>query len=321
MNRIDTIVQEFRRSGITSIIRDAPLSKQCTWHIGGTADLLVEPENTEQVSDAIVFLVRSQVPYVVIGNGSNLLFDDLGLRGVIVKIARSLSYVCVDGVNVSGGAGVPVCRLARKVGELGLTGIEHVVGIPGTFGGLVAMNGGSQRQSIGDMVVDVTVVKRNGQLAKVPSKDCDFRYRSSFFQESKDIIVEVSIKLQRGDVDDIRRRMLEILRSRRNKFPRREPNCGSVFLSDPEMYKEIGPPGKVIEEAGCKGWSIGDAQVSRKHANFIINCGNARSQDVIRLIGKLRREIYQRVGIWLRCELKYVTVSGEIVSIDQLGNR
>lgn len=318
MNRVDKIVQGFRSLGITNIIRDTPLSVHSTWRIGGPADLLVEPENAEQVSDTIMLLVELQVPYVVIGNGSNLLFEDLGLRGVVVKIARYLSFVRIDDVNVSGEAGVPVCRLAMKVGKVGLTGIEHIVGIPGTLGGLVAMNGGSQRQSIGEVVIDVTVAKADGQLARIPLKDCDFCYRSSSFQKSKDVIIEVSMKLQSGDASDIHRKMLEILRNRRNKFPRHEPNCGSVFISDPAMYEEIGPPGKVIEEAGCKGWSVGGAQVSQKHANFIVNRGKAHSQDVISLIGKVRRKIHERVGVWLRCEVKHVTVSGEIVSIDQL---
>ncbi|HIJ70843.1 MAG TPA: UDP-N-acetylmuramate dehydrogenase [Planctomycetes bacterium] len=320
MERIDKIVQKFRRSGIRNILENIPLSTQSSWRIGGPADLLVEPEGVKQVADTILILTELEVPYVVIGNGTNLLFDDGGLRGVIVKIAGAFSYILIDGLNVIGGAGVPVCRLARRVGDIGLTGIEHIVGIPGTLGGLVVMNGGSQRQSISDVVVDVTVVKLNGQSVKVPSRYCDFSYRSSSFQESKDIVVEVSLKLQRGDIDDIHRRMLEILRNRRNKFPGREPNCGSVFLSDPTTYKEIGPPGKMIEEAGCKGWSVGDAQVSAKHANFIVNLGHASSKDVIELIGKVRQEVYEQVGVWLQCEIKCITVSGETVRLDQFGN-
>lgn len=294
------------------ICKHEPLSKHSTWRIGGPADLLIEPSNCVQLSKIFRFAEEKNVPSLVIGKGSNLLFDDAGFRGIVIKIGRKLSDFSIDGIIVRAEAGIAICKLARATGLAGLTGLEHTVGIPGTLGGLVTMNGGSQRKSIGDVIRWVEVMDHYGNTYRVSREKCNFSYRHSAFQSTDLVVVEAQMELGYGDPDAIRSEMLTILRNRRAKFPRKFPNCGSVFASTPEMYKAIGPPGKVIEEAGLKGLRVGNAEVSRKHANFIVNTGNAKASDVRELIYQVRVAVHSRTGTWMESEVRYVSGTGEI---------
>ncbi|MHC4800462.1 MAG: FAD-binding protein, partial [Planctomycetota bacterium] len=220
-----------------------------TWRIGGPADLLVEPSDPEQLSRVLAYTSQNKIPTITIGEGSNLLFSDDGLRGLAIKIGRKMSAYNIDGNQVQAEAGIAVPRLARAVGLAGLTGMEHTVGIPGTLGGLIAMNGGSQRKSIGDVIRHVEVTDRQGRIRQISQDECEFSYRHSVFQGLDVIIARAYLKLQQGDRASIHAEMLQILTDRREKSPRRMPNCGSVFVSGGEIYERFGPPGKVIEEA------------------------------------------------------------------------
>jgi UDP-N-acetylmuramate dehydrogenase len=253
-----------------------------------------------------------RVPVVVIGHGTNLLFDDEGVRGVVVKIGKLMSRCDVEATRVTAEAGAWVPQVARAAAKAGLTGLEHTIGIPGTLGGLVAMNGGSQRQSIGDVVETVHALDQQGRLCRLTGRDCRFSYRSSVFQELPWVVAKVEMRCDPGNGREIRREMLAVLRDRNKKFPRKEPNCGSVFAGDPRMYDRFGPPGRVIEEAGLKGYRIGDAQVSPHHANFIVNVGRATSRDVLDLIRFVRETVHRRTGIRMRCEVRYVNGSGRV---------
>jgi UDP-N-acetylmuramate dehydrogenase len=304
------------RADVGTVRRDEPLRPHSTWRIGGPADLWIEPHGADHVVNFIRAVRADPVPFVVVGYGSNLLFDDAGLRGAVLMCGRRMARFSIDGATVWAQAGVTVPRLALSAGRAGLTGLEHTIGIPGTLGGLVAMNGGSRRRSIGEVVRSVTVVTPLGQIETLPAEACGFAYRTSRFQASGDIIVEATLELVPGDRETIRRDMLDVLRSRRAKFPRREPNCGSVFKSEGDMYERFGPPGKVIEDAGCKGWREGDAQVSPKHANFIVNRGSASSADVLKLIRRVREAVHQRTQMWLQCEAKYVPPSGRPMPVE-----
>lgn len=294
-----------------------PLRDHCTWRIGGPADVWIEPTSVDQLARLRQSLARQRIAHIVIGDGSNLLFDDAGVRGAVVCIGRALSRTEFDGMIVRAHAGVAMSRLAFRAGRRGLTGLEHTVGIPGTLGGLVHMNGGSLRQSIGQVVRRVTVCDATGRVFDVDCDDCGFGYRRSRFQGSDLTIAKVELELRRGEPEQIRRNMLDILRTRRVNFPRRLPSCGSVFLSDPDRYHIDGPTGWVIEQAGCKGWREVDAEVSRRHANFIINRGRATSRDVLRLIDRVRRAVHDRTGRWLRCEARYVSPAGRIMPADE----
>lgn len=294
-----------------------PLASQCSWHIGGPADLLVEPESPEQVARLLQAVASAGLPLLVIGQGSNLLFDDAGVRGVVMKIGPRLARLRVEGERIVAEGGVWVPQLALVAMRAGLAGLEHIAGIPGTLGGLVVMNGGSQRRGIGENVRRIWVVERSGVPRTLAAADCGFAYRQSALQESGAVVVRAELFGQAASPETIRRAMLADLRERRCKFPRKLPNCGSVFLSTAEMHATVGPPGRIIEEAGLKGMRIGQAEVSPLHANFIVNRGGATAADVLALIAHIRRTVRGRVGFDLRCEVRYVSPTAEIMPADR----
>lgn len=308
-------LEEALKAGGISFRRDVPLNACGTWRIGGPADFLVEPVSCEQVAAALRCVGELGVPVVVIGKGSNLLFDDAGLRGVAIRIGRRLARVATAGTTVRAESGVSASHLARVAGLAGLAGLEHIVGIPGTLGGLVFMNGGSLQHAIGEAITEVKVMDRSGTLRVFRREDCGFAYRSSRFQAENGVILEATMDLVAGRRNEIVAEMLRILRDRRRKLPLTLPNCGSVFKNDPELYDRFGPPGKIIEDAGLKGVSIGGAAVSERHANFIVNRGDARARDVLELIELIRRRVAARTGLTLECEVRFVQSTGGVQAI------
>ena len=292
---------------------DAPLAEHTSWQIGGPADLLVEPETIPQVATVVSLARQHGLPLMVIGQGTNLLFDDSGLRGIVLKLGKNLSRIDIVSNRITAEAGAWVPGLARKTMLAGLAGLEHTIGIPGTLGGLVLMNGGSQRKGIGENVRRVWIVDCEGRQLEISREDCAFSYRYSALQGTGAVIVKVELECPGGPPQKIRRAMLDDLRERRRKFPRKEPNCGSVFLSTGEMHASVGPPGKVIEEAGLKGMRIGNAEVSQQHANFIVNRNGASSKDVLSLIAYIRQVVNERIGFELCCEVRYVSPAGDIM--------
>jgi UDP-N-acetylmuramate dehydrogenase len=291
----------------------APLENYCTWRIGGPADLLIEPQNIAQIQRLRRFASEHALPLVTIGQGSNLLFSDAGVRGIVLRLGPRLARLRIDQERIIAEAGVWVPGLARKAQQAGLAGLEHIVGIPGTVGGLVLMNGGSHRQCIGDLVERVTLVTPDGEIQELNAKACDFSYRHSALQKSGGVVVAVELTCPRGERRAIRQAMLADLRERRQKFPLRLPNCGSVFLSTAAMHASVGPPGRIIEERGLKGLRAGKAEVSLRHANFIVNRGGATADDVLALITTIRAAVRNAIGFELDCEVRYVTPQGEIV--------
>jgi UDP-N-acetylmuramate dehydrogenase len=296
---------------------DVPLAAHSSWQIGGPADLLVEPASVGQVAAVVRFAHLHAIPLVVIGQATNLLFDDAGLHGIILKIGNGLSRLEISGGYIHAEGGVWMPQLARRAMQAGLTGLEHTVGIPGTLGGLVLMNGGSHRKGIGENVRRVWIVTREGEQIVLDREQCRFSYRSSALQGTGAVVVKVELECAVADRRQIRRDMLADLRERRSKFPRKLPNCGSVFLSTAEMHATVGPPGKIIEDAGLKGTRIGRAEVSPQHANFIVNLGGATSEEVLALIRLIRKTVLEKIGFDLRCEVRYVSPQGDIVPADQ----
>nr|WP_319393024.1 UDP-N-acetylmuramate dehydrogenase [uncultured Desulfobacter sp.] len=294
------------------------LSGHSSWKIGGPADLLVQPESIEQVQILRKKLTEYNLPHIFIGDGSNLLFDDRGVRGVVIKIGRYLSRFSIQDNCIDAEAGVFVPKLVRNAGKKGLTGLEHAIGIPGTLGGLVAMNGGSMQQSISNNIEHVITVDKEGNLKTRKKDTCQFGYRKSAFQKLDSVIVKIRLVCRHKEPCVIRRDMLKILKSRREKFPFGQPNCGSVFVSNPEMYTTIGPPGAVIEKCGLKGFCIGGAQIPLIHANFIVNNGSAKSKDVMDVIRHTRSTVYDRTGHWLNCEVRYVTPTCQVCPIHDI---
>jgi UDP-N-acetylmuramate dehydrogenase len=306
-------LRELAAGSVGSAFFNEPLAQHSSWQIGGPVDLLVEPHNPQQVATLVRFAYQHKIPLVVIGQGTNLLFDDAGVRGIVMKIGAQMAAIQIDGRQIiaQGGAWVP--QLARQSMRAGLTGLEHCIGIPGTVGGLVIMNGGSQRKGISENIKQVWIVSAAGEPQVVSRDDCQFAYRQSALQGTGAVVVKVELECLVGDIGVIRSAMVCDLRNRRQKFPRKLPNCGSVFLSSAEMHASVGPPGKIIEEAGLKGARIGQAEVSRQHANFIVNLGGATSADVLALIALIRQQVRERINFELNCEVRYVRPDGQLL--------
>ncbi|MFW5823373.1 MAG: UDP-N-acetylmuramate dehydrogenase [Marinobacter sp.] len=294
--------------------RNIPLDQVSRWRVGGPARLVVTPRTMEELQHVMAYVSRHRVPYVVLGSSSNLLFADEGLDVLAIHIGASLGGFHVEGSRVWSEAGIWVPGFARRLAREGLTGAEHVCGIPGTLGGLICMNGGSQRKGIGDHIIDVTSVTPEGEKRVRTREECGFRYRHSVFREIGEIIVGARFRFQPAqERASVRREMLTILGQRRRKFPRKQPNCGSVFVSNPAMYEQYGPPGAVIEQCGLKGMRLGGAMISPLHANFIVNHDGATAADVLTLIGVARNLVREKTGYDMVAEVCYVSPVGEIL--------
>lgn len=287
------------------------------WGIGGTADVVIRPSTSQQLADLRSWFYHQDIHHLTIGSTSNLLFSDDGLRAPCIQLGNHLSSVTIDKNTVHAQAGVWVPSLARQLMLSGLTGAEHICGIPGTLGGLVCMNGGSQRKGIGSNVVSVESVGVTGDVVHRTASDCHFAYRSSVYQTNNEVITSVTLAFDDGQPAHIRQEMLAILADRSRKFPRKLPNCGSVFKSNPAMYAEVGAPGTVIEKLGFKGYRIGDAFVSPMHANFIVHNGHGMAKDVLALISEISEKVLLETGYQMEVEVIYVTPNGDFLPADQ----
>jgi UDP-N-acetylmuramate dehydrogenase len=310
-------VRELERLCPAGIEQDVSLAEISQWRIGGKADLIIRPSTSTELSELRAWFHARSLPHIVIGATSNLLFSDKGLRVPCIQIGQRMARMNVTGQTVQAEAGVWVPGLARRLMQAGLTGGEHICGIPGTLGGLICMNGGSQRKGIGNSVVSVESVDAAGNVAQRLVEQCDFAYRYSVFQENGEIITSATLSFPEGIPTLIRHAMLKILAERNRKFPRKLPNCGSVFKSNPAMYADVGPPGAIIERLGLKGMCCGDAQVSTQHANFIVNLGNATSEEVMNIILKVVTDVESATGHQLEVEVKCVEPDGNVVSVEK----
>lgn len=309
----DAVRRDLECLGAGPVRVGAPLAAYATWRIGGPADVLIEPDGVESLGRVIRFLHAAQVRWFPIGGGSNLLFDDAGYRGVIVRLGPRMARFRIDGDMIAAEAGKALCWLARSAAAAGLAGLEHAVGIPGSLGGLVAMNGGSERQCIGDVLTEITVFTQQGERLILRPQECRFAHRRSRFLETREVVAHAVLRLPRADATAVRRRCLELLRIRRAKFPLDLPNCGSVFFCTAEIHERFGPPGRIVESVGAKGWRCGDAEVSPRHANFIVNRGAASAADVLALIRRVRLAIRERYGLWMPCEVRLLDAHGQLV--------
>ena len=300
------------------LFRNVDLSQISRWRIGGKADLILQPSSPEQIVALRRWFHERDMHHVVFGATSNLLFADEGLHAPCIQIGERMSKIDIQGNVVNAQAGAWVPGLARRIMQAGLTGAEHTCGIPGTLGGLICMNGGSLRKGIGSSVLSVESVDASGCVMEREWDACDFAYRQSIYQTNGEVITNVRLQFEKGERDAIRREMLRILADRRNKFPRKQPNCGSVFKSNPAMYAEIGPPGLAIERLGFKGQRIGGAVVSPYHANFIVNTGGATSSGVLELISLIDRTVETVTGYKIEAEVSFVRFDGRIFPANKI---
>ncbi len=281
-----------------NIIINEPMSKHTTFRIGGNADCLLQIENAEQLSKVKNYLGKLEMPYFVVGNGSNLLVSDEGYRGVILAVADKMSDVAVEGNTIIAQAGAPMSKIARAALENGLAGFEFASGIPGTIGGGVVMNAGAYDGELKQVVKYVKIVDAEGNLLELDNEDMEFGYRTSAIKHSEFTAVEVGINLQPGDKDTIKARMDELAAKRREKQPLEFPSAGSTFKR-PEGHFA----GALIMNAGLRGYQIGGAQVSEKHCGFVINKGGATAADVEALIAYIQSEVKDKFGVDLEPEV------------------
>lgn len=303
------IISDLQAKFPSQVRVDVPLSDYSRWRVGGMAKCVIFPSSEDEFIECIQFCRSSNVRYVVLGATSNLLFSDEGLGVLGISLCR-LRGVKISGSKVVAQAGIWVPHFARRLALEGLAGLEHTVGIPGSLGGLIYMNGGSQRKGIGSHIVHVKTINSSGDKVVYRKEDCGFSYRHSEFQHLREVILEAEFQLTLGSKRNIKHEMLNILRDRRKKFPLKLPNCGSVFVSNPAMYEEYGPPGAVIERCNLKGVVVGRAQVSPEHANFIVNLGGATANDILRLIKLVQSKVFEMTGYKMVSEVRYMAEDG-----------
>lgn len=298
------------------LYKDVSLKRFSYWRVGGTADFLFIVNSIIELKDALSFLNKLKLPFIIIGNTSNLLFSDAGVRGGLIKLGPEFSYCQFEQQSITVGGGIYLPNLVRQCVNKGLSGIEHLIGVPATLGGAVYMNAGSQRKSISERLISIDSIDESGMLITRSKDECFFSYRNSIFQSNSELILSATIHLDYKQSSLIRRECLDILKSRNEKFPRKKPSCGSVFISNPSMYDTYGPPGKILEDVGLKGFKIGGASISSKHANFIVNDGDAKAVDILSLIAIAIEKVKSETGFQLKSEAKYVSEDCDLINAD-----
>jgi len=276
-----------------------PLKYHTSFRIGGPADVFIMPKDEEDLRNAVILSNKYKVPLQIIGNGTKILVLDRGIRGIVVKISDVLDEVRFIGESVLAGSGMFISRLSKLTSEKELSGLEFAIGIPGTVGGAVVMNAGAHGHSVGSVVTSVTVMNLKGEKRMLLRKDLEFNYRQSILQENQEIVLNVRFELRKEESNHIRRKIEKFVQWRKNTQPLDLPNAGSVFKNPEGDYA-----GRLIEAAGLKGARIGGAQVSTRHANFIVNLGNAKAEDVLALIQLIKQEVSKKFGIDLIPEVR-----------------
>lgn len=275
------------------------MKKHTTFKVGGEVDILVEPRNSDEIVNLIHYFKYNNIPYYILGNGSNVLVKDEGIKGAIIKISKNFSHIDIKGDKVRAMAGATLSALSKRAIKESLTGLEFSSGIPGTLGGGVCMNAGAYGGELKDVILEAKVLDEDYKLKTLSLNELKLGYRSSIIWEKKYIVLEVLMQLNHGLKMDIENRVRVLDEKRISKQPLNYPSAGSVFKRPKDNFA-----GKLIEDAGLKGYSIGGAQVSNKHSGFIINKGDAKAKDVIELIEFIQNRVYNLFGIKLEREVK-----------------
>lgn len=283
------------------ILKDEPMDKHTTFRAGGKADYLVMPSNEEQVRELVLLLKKENVPYYVMGNGSNLLVRDQGFKGVIIQIARKMNQIRVEGETIYAQAGALLSKIAAQALGEGLTGFEFASGIPGTLGGAVMMNAGAYGGEMKQVIVNACVLTSAGEIAVIPADLMELGYRTSVFAKNQDIVLSAQLKLEYGNEAVIREYMDELKKQRVSKQPLEYPSAGSTFKR-PEGYFA----GKLIQDAGLRGFQVGGAQVSEKHCGFVINKDHATATDILSLMEQVSDKVETKFGVRLEPEVKII---------------
>ena len=284
-----------------NVFADEPMSRHTTFRIGGPADYFVTPESAEEIRRLIGFCRERSIPYYIVGNGSNLLVGDKGCRGVVIQIYKKMNSIRIEGERIFVQAGALLSKTAAAALEASLTGMEFASGIPGTLGGAVRMNAGAYGGEMKQIVESAKVLTADGEILDIPVDELGMSYRTSIIAKNEYVVLEAVLRLQKGNREEIRAQMEELKEKRVSRQPLEFGSAGSTFKR-PEGYFA----GKLIEDAGLKGFRVGDAQVSEKHCGFVINRGSATAVQVTELMDQVRARVKEQFGVELEPEVKRI---------------
>ena len=285
------------------LLLEEPMAKHTSFRIGGPADVLAQPADEAELAALLKRAAEHAVPVTLIGNGSNLLVRDKGIRGLVIKLSNSFSDMKALGNELTFGSGISLAMASKKAASLSLSGMEFAVGIPGTIGGAVYMNAGAYDGEMAKVVTSVRVIDREGKISELKASELAFAYRHTALQNSGLIVTSVTCVLQPGEADAIAAKMADFSQRRISKQPLELPSAGSMFKRPPGYFA-----GTLIDQTGLKGYTVGGAQVSTKHAGFVVNVGGATAQDVLQLISDVQSKVFAAHGVRLEPE---VLVLGE----------
>lgn len=283
------------------VVLDYNLKEHTSFKIGGSAELYVCPNNLMELITVLNILKENGVPYFLLGAGSNLLIGDGGVRGAVIKLGEGFDYAHAKGDYILAGAGVSLAKLSAEAKNAELTGLEFASGIPGSLGGAIFMNAGAYGGEMKDVIKEVSYIDNDGSVKTVSGAECDFGYRKSMFSDGGKIIISAKLTLNKGNKEEIITAMRDLNARRKEKQPLEYPSAGSTFKR-PEGHFA----GALIEEAGLKGYTVGGAQVSEKHAGFVINKGGATAKDVMDLIAYVQKTVLEKSGVELEPEVKII---------------
>ena len=285
------------------IYKNELMSKHTSFKIGGPAEYFILIDNKEQLKNIIKFAKNENITITIIGNGSNLLVKDEGIKGIVIKINIKKLEIKEENnkIKVIVGSGNKLGEIAQKLAIQNITGMEFAAGIPGTIGGAIRMNAGAHGAEMKDIVKNITYMDRNGEIHTISNNDAQFEYRKSLFCKTDYIIVETELELEKGNKEEIQKKMTEYAQFRKEKQPIEYPSAGSTFKRGTDFITA-----KLIDECGLKGYQIGGAQISEKHAGFIINTGNATAKDVIELIEYTKEQVNKKFGKIIEKEIEII---------------
>ena len=300
MKSDQNLLEHLRRAaGSGEVVTEEPMSRHTTFRIGGPADYFVTPHTKEEIRQVIRLCKEEEIPFAVLGNGSNLLVGDKGFRGVIIQLFKNFSNIIIEEENIYAQSGALLVRLANQAAKQGLTGLEFASGIPGTLGGAVVMNAGAYGGEMKDVILWSDVLTEDGEFLRLSGEELELGYRTSVIQKKHYFVLGAALRLKKGDQNEIRSMMEELKEKRVSKQPVEYPSAGSTFKR-PEGYFA----GKLIMDAGLRGFSVGAAQVSEKHCGFVINKGGATAEEVQLLMKEVADRVEKKFGVRLEPEVK-----------------
>ncbi len=296
------MITELQSLNIGKVKNNEPLAQHTTMKIGGPADIFIEPSSVEDIKKVMNFIKEKNLPWRAIGRGSNLLVSDSGIEGVVIKLGTGLGHLTINGSTITVGGGHSLVSLSTLISKKGLSGLEFASGIPGSVGGAVYMNAGAHGSDISKILTKAHILFEDGTIEWLTNEEMEFSYRTSVLQQKRPgIVLEAEFKLTEGDRTAIVSQMQKNKDYRKETQPWNYPCAGSIFRNPLPQYA-----GKLIEDAGLKGFSIGGAKISEMHGNFIVNAGNATAEDVLQLIQHVKDTIHNLYGVKLETEVEII---------------